>query len=251
MVRVENLGDEEIDDLKVTVSVPALGIEDTQYMDSDDELDPDDTQTFEELLLRIPMDAQPGTYDVEVYVEFDKYYDVLKKGTIKVVEEKSAGGVSEDTSYVTATPAQEFAAGSSAIYPILIENAGKQAKTYAITVSGLSEWAEYTMEPSSVVIVEGGSKETVLLTVTANEDATVGQKAFVVAVDTPTETIQKALTANIAEGNGNGTAWDNVQNGLTIGLIILVIILIILGLIIGFSKLKGSGEKDDEAQTYY
>ena len=250
LVRVENLGDEEIDDLKVTVSVPALGIEDTQYMDSDDELDTDDTQTFEELLLRIPMDAEPGTYDVEVYVEFDKYYDAIERGTIKVVEEKSASAA-EDTSYVTATPSQEFSAGSSAIYPILIENADKNAKTYAITVTGLSEWAEYSIEPSSVVNVAGESKDTVLLTVTAKEDATAGEKAFVVSVDTPTNTIQKALTATITEGNGSGTPWQNVQNGLTIGLIILVIILIILGLIIGFSKLKGSGEKDDETQTYY
>ena len=251
LVRVENLGDDSLDDLKVTVSVPSLNIQDTEYLDTDDEIDPDDFQTFEELLLRIPMDAKPGTYDVEVMVEFDKYQEVVETGSIKVVAEQSADMDEDQGSMVTATPTQEFAAGTSAIYPILIENLGKNAKTYAITVSGLSEWATYTLEPSSVTTINGKSKDTVLLTVTAKDDVEAGEKAFVVSVDTPEDNVQKALTANIVEGNGTTTSWGKVQEGLTIGLIILVIILIILGLIIGFSKLRNTSDKDEETQTYY
>lgn len=251
LVRVENLGDDDIDDLKVIVSVPALNIQDTQYLDSDDELSRDDYQTFEELLLRVPMDAKPGTYEVRVLVEFDKYYETMEKGTITIVEEHDADlDDDEDTSLITATPSQEFAAGTSAVYPVLIENTGKNAKTYALTVTGLSEWATATIEPSSVVNVAGNTKETVLVTVTAHEDATVGEKSFVLSIDTPKDTVQKALTATVTEGV-SGTSWGSVQDGLTIGLIVLVIILIILGLIIGFSKLRSSSDKDEEAQTYY
>jgi len=249
LVRVENLGDEDIDDLKVTVSVPALNIKDTQYLDSDDEIEPDDYQTFEELLLRLPMDAKPGTYDVDVTVEFDKYYKTTAKGRITVVEEKSASN-KEDKSLITVTPSQEIAAGTSAIYPILIENTGDNSKTYTVAVTGLADWATYKLEPSSVSVVEGNSKETVLLTITPNQDASTGEKSFVITIDAPEGTVQKAVTATITS-SGNSTNWGKVQDGLTIGLIILVIILIILGLIIGFSKLRGSSDKEDESQTYY
>lgn len=251
LVRVRNLGDESIDDLKVTVSVPALNIRDIQYLDSDDEIDPDDYQTFEELLLRIPLDAKPGDYTVEIKVEFDRYYQVIAKGKITVVEEKSATA-SEDKSIITVTPAQEIAEGTSAIYPILIENTGNSAKTYTIAASGFGEWATYKLEPSSVVTVAGKSKETVLLTVTAKDNVAAGEKAFVITIDGPNEKVQKAVTATITSNGKSKTDWGKVQDGLTIGLIILVVILIILGLIIGFSKLRGSGDKDEETtQTYY
>ncbi len=250
LVRVENLGDDTIDDLKVTVSVPALNIQDTQYLDSDDEIESDEFQTFEELLLRVPMDAKPGTYEVLVTVEFDKYYEATAKGTVKIVEEKTASA-QEDKSIITVTPSQEIAAGTSAIFPILIENTGKSSKTYTVVVTGLADWATYKIEPSSVAVVNSESKETVLLTVTAKEDAPTGDKSFVISIDTPQGSFQKAVTATITEPANRRTDWGKVQDGLTIGLIILVIILIILGLIIGFSKLRGSSEKEEETQTYY
>ncbi len=248
IVKVKNIGDYSLDDLKVTVSVPALGIRDSEFMQ--DELDPDDTASFEELLLRVPMDAEPGTYDVDITVDFDEFESVTETGEIQVVAEKGTTPSTEARTVISVPSNQELAAGTTVVYPIKISNMGSDSKTYALSVSGVSEWGTYKFEPSGVVVVNGESSKTVLLSIAAGEDAAVGAKSFTVNIESDGESKDVSLTASITEG-AETAQWDQVKRGLEIALVVLVIILIIIGLIIGFSKLRDSGRKDEEAQTYY
>jgi hypothetical protein len=62
-VRLENQGQKDEKDVKVVVSVPALGVSATDYVD---EVENDEEEETEELFLRMPRCAEPGVYDVKV-----------------------------------------------------------------------------------------------------------------------------------------------------------------------------------------
>ncbi len=253
-VKVKNYGDDELDDVYVRVSIPALGISDDETLD---EIDVDESETFEELLLRIPKCAEPGVYDVIANVEFDEYEETSQTMQITVVE----GGACEATAatptqsaktLITIPESQEVKKGTSgAVYPIMISNMGTEAKTYAIDVAGVDAWGTVRVDPGAVVVVPGQTAKTAYLYVAANDDAATGQQVFKVTIAGDGEAKQVVLTANIAEDD-NATGYDGLRRSLEIGLIILVIILIILGLIIGFNKLRGDRDSDDDdTQTYY
>jgi len=71
---------------------------------------------------------------------------------------------------------------------------------------------------------------------------------FSVTVSGLSETPQQIpFTAKVVSA-----ATGNLKRGLEIGLFVLVIIIVIIGLVIGFSRLKGSEEKEErESETYY
>ncbi len=68
-VRLENKGQRDQDDVKVTMSVPALGLTATQYIEEVD--NGDEQEETEEFFLRLPRCATPGSYEVTV----DAFYN--------------------------------------------------------------------------------------------------------------------------------------------------------------------------------
>ena len=60
-VRVENKGQKDEDDVKVTVSIPALGLSATDYID---EVEEDEEEETEELFIRMPKCAEAGQYEL-------------------------------------------------------------------------------------------------------------------------------------------------------------------------------------------
>lgn len=261
-VRLQNYGMVDEDDgIKVTVSIPELGISASDYID---ELEEDEATTSEELYMRIPTcGVDEGLYDVEVLVEYDDGDELeTKRESISIVESDDCEMEEEEDTqktFITAPGAQEVVAGGSeAVYPIMVTNAGKQSRTYSMSVGGMGSWGTYRFDPAAVVVVGAGKTETVYLYATANEDAPVGENAFFVEIQSGDDKKQLPLTAVVQEGDGEdtGTGWDKVKRGLEIGLVVLVVLLVILGLIIGFQKLKGddeeeSDEEDVAGQTYY
>jgi hypothetical protein len=84
-IRVENFGEKDEDDVKVTVAVPALGISASDYIDS---IDSDDTKETEELYLRVPKCAKPGMYDMTISVQYnDGFTKTGVEGQIEVIED--------------------------------------------------------------------------------------------------------------------------------------------------------------------
>lgn len=250
-VRAENYGDEDMDDAYVKVAIPALGIADDETLD---EIEVDETETFEELLLRIPKCAEPGTYTVEATLEFDEYEETSETMEITVLE----GGVCEtgdepakDKTVVTVPESQEVVMGTTGgVYPVMISNLGGTAKTYTLSASGADAWGKVRFDPASVVVVQPESVKTVYMYVSAKEEAQAGSQVFKLDVESDSDSKQVVLSANLKEGAQQD--YDGLRRGLEIGLIVLVIVLIILGLIIGFNKLKGNRhDEDEESQTYY
>ncbi len=237
-VRVKNIGDEDYDDVKVTVSIPELGVNDYETLD---ELLFDTTETFEELILRIPSDAQPGDYTVRILVEFDEYEETIVTDIITV---KGADVPVAGQDSVINVPSSMDLTASGVAFPIYIQNNGNSDVVYSLSVSGIN-WGTYNFDPAADVIVTAGSSKTVYLYINA-EDVSAGEKFFKLQVIAGEDVNEVALSVNVSEKE----ASTSLRSALEIGLIVLVVILIIIGLIIGFSKLKGSKE-DDESETYY
>ncbi len=256
-VRVKNVGEKDEEGIKVSVAIPALGLEASDYID---ELEADESTTSEELYLRVPTCAESGVYDVIVTVEFDEGYEsVTMQKTIAIVESEVCAPVTEDggKTIITVPESQNVAKGTGGVvFPITITNLGKSAKTYTLAVSGVDAFGTYRIDPSSVIVVKGGEAKSAYVYITANDNAQAGEKVFAIDVSTDGDSKQITLKANVVEQQSAASGLGKVRTGLLIGLGVLVVILIILGFVIGFSKMKGK-EDEEEAdeelggQTYY
>ncbi len=268
-VRIENTGMTDPEEgVKVMINIPNLGISAADYID---QIDEDQSTTSEELYLRIPECTKAGTYDAVITVTYhdgDKVSTMNKKVTITEGElcQANAGGQTTQpavpkTIITVGSMTQDVTQGQGGvIYPLTISNAGTDAKTYVITADGYADWADISMNPANIVVLQPGDAKVLYIYVSAHEDASVGQHMFLVSVGSGTETLKQfSLTANVVQGEQTTTtaATDlgGVKRVLEIGLIVLVVLLVILGLIIGFSRLRGRDEdlEDEEgkSETYY
>lgn len=251
-VRVKNMGDRDEDSVKVTVSIPALGLSQSDYID---EVESDDSETSEELFLRIPSCAQPGVYQVVAEVEYDEGYEEVSEVTsINVVAGstcQAAGSSAEPDVVVGSTLENVMPGNGGAIFPITILNNANERRSFSVTVDGVSSWGSSRISPTSTIVVEPGASESIYVFVAANKNTGVGQQVFTATVSSSSETIKQiTLTANIVVPEAG--SWDKAKKGLEIALVVLVALLVILGLIIGFSKLKNDeDDADSETETYY
>lgn len=260
-VRLQNIGERSLDDVKVTATIEGLGVSGQVFLAErirGSLAGRGDSEVTEEIFIRIPECATPGTYTVVITVEYDEFNRVSTTRTIRVVKGDSLcpGDVVQppvDTgrTIVTTPPAQTIAAGQSGTFPITITNTGTTARTYVLTVSGIQGWAtaEFT---DAAPLVGAGQSRTVYAYVTVASDAQVGDRSFVVDVSSDTSTAQVAMTAKIQEGVADATGFATIRRSLEIGLIVLIVLLVILGLIIGLSRMRERDDEDEgKSQAYY
>lgn len=250
-VRVKNVGQKDEEGIKVTVSVPELGLEDSKYVD---EIEAEETTTTEPMYIRFDKCTKAGDYRVSVKVQYDEYDVVSKDYTISVVDSDFCNSAAVEEGSITVNIGadnQEIVAGEGgALYPLTLVNTGSGAKTVTITPE-VSDWATITVSPSNVVTVRGGKSEPVFVYVSAKEGVDAGQKLFALTVKSGDNTQQMTFKANVVE---NDSAFGGLKKGLEIGLIVLVVLLIVLGLIIAFNRLRNSDDEDEDkdmSQTYY
>lgn len=250
-VKVKNLWDSTIQDLKLTLSVPELNIKVSEYME---EVDADQSKTFEELLLRIPECTKSGTYEVLITVEYDEYRQTESTETIEVVSSNTCGnsgtsGSTEKNTIISVPNMQEITQGTSVVYPIVISNSASTSQIYTLSLSGASTWSTARIDPSSVVVVPAGQSKTVYLYISTNKNAEIGDKPFTLIIESGSDSKSIPLIAKITKSDTtSNNDWSSFKKALEIGLIVLVIILIIVGLIIAFGKMK---DNKKESEPYY
>jgi len=84
VVRIENFGEKDEEDVKVTFSVPELSLSATDYID---EIEAGEEEETEELYLKLPKCAEPGKYDAAITVQYNDGFDrVAAQGQIEVLE---------------------------------------------------------------------------------------------------------------------------------------------------------------------
>ncbi len=259
-VRVKNIGEKDEESVKVKVSIPALGISASDYIDV---IEAGDSTTSEELYMRIPDTAAAGDYTVEVSLDYDEGFESLSaKKTITVTEpvcvedacQTSAEETAEKTIITISTDVQQLVKGQGgSVYPIALTNEGKSTKTYVIKVDGIEGWATSRISPSNVVVLAPGETSTIFVYLSATDAAAAGEHMFSVSVSSADAVLkQLPLKAEIVGQQTTSFGWDRIKTALEIGFVILVVILVVLGLIIGFSKLKEKEEPEEvSGQTYY
>jgi len=237
-VKVKNTGEKDEEDVKVIVSIPALGVSDADYID---EIEAGETKTSEELWFRIPADAESGEYDVLVTVEFNDGEDeVSETYKINVLGEEAAAEETPEEKIIIAVSdvVQDIVAGgASVVYPLSLTNNGKTAKTFTVTAIA-GAWAALKVTPSTVVL-QPGETRIVYVNVGAGKDAPVGEQVIGVAVKSNGEVL-KELTMKVNVLPAAGGKMTLLEGAL----IVLIVILIIVGLVIGFSRMrKKEGEE--------
>jgi|TARA_B100002003_G_C14143867_1_gene549981 hypothetical protein len=264
--RIKNRGENDEEDIKVTASIPALGVRGTDFIDELDSEDCtgsscDDSITSEEIYLRIPDCAEPGEYTVAVTVEFDDGdEEVTRTSKVRVVESdlcpvhggSSSSGSTSATgkTVITIGPeSQTVAKGATANYPLTLSNEGSSSRTYTVEVS--APWANVAISPSNVLVVGAGESKAAFIGVTPSGDAS-GEQLFSVTVKSG-DAVLKQVPLKATVAGKSYSPMGKAKKALEVGIVVFVVLLVILGLIIGFNKLKGSddeeGKEDDEA--YY
>lgn len=119
-VRIENQGQKTESDVKISVSVPDLGISATDYID---EIKVDKQKDSEELYLRIPTCAKPGIYPIKATVSYDREHTTVTKTVpFEVLDVESCKPTVQDNSATVVVtppaqpaPAEEPATGTSVV----------------------------------------------------------------------------------------------------------------------------------------
>lgn len=272
-VRVENLGYEKEEDIKVTLSIPELGVSAKDYIDElgseendDDDGEPETSDSTPEMKLVIPSDAKAGTYTLKILVSYaDGHETVEATETVNVkaaeateTEEVPATLINIDSSSKDAT------AGVEVPFKIMVANIGDEAAVYSLEIAGADLWATTRVEPAMVTLAPDSTGE-MFVYVKPKTDTTEGTHTFTAKVKAGNVIVaEKTLTADVtgttssvtgATTTDGQTNFASLKNALVIGFGVLVVLLVILGLIIAFNKMSKDEDEEvpgtTEGQAYY
>ncbi len=156
-VRLDNKGQKDQKYVKVTVSMPQLGIEGASYIE---EILQGEEMETEEIFLRIPSNAETGTYEVKVVAKYSEFKTVSSTQTLNVVADENYNDGTEPQIVIVPLSVEETVeVESTATYPISITNLGKTSRAVTI-VAQIAEWAETTVSESAMVLAPGEAQTT-------------------------------------------------------------------------------------------
>jgi len=241
-VVLKNLGYNDLDDLVVTASIPALGLERTSFfgdliaLECDDDAsnvdnygiditrkcDEDDQDTVAgRVFLQLPWDTEAGVYALEVTVEND---DTTSSRTVQVSIENA------------------FSSGNFIVSgnQLLIVNPTNQVVVYRIVPESTGSVSVSVSE--SLVAVPAGSSKTVMIESTAN---VAGIQTYAVNIFSAEGTLlDRVEFATTAQGS---TANSPIVILTVILAIIFIVLLIVLIVLIG----KKPGKAEEFGESYY
>lgn len=250
-VRVQNKGEKQQNNVRITVSIPELGVSTTDYID---ELRVEDEEETEEMFLKIPETAKSGRYQVKIDVEFQDRHNKLTatRGMNIIGKETPAstgsGSVrSVPKAVITVTSQLQTSNGESVLFPISVQNNYDLAKVAVVSLAQNS-YFDITITPSSTAVIDSGDIKLFTVSVKPRDNAPAGPMVLQATVRVGDEiSKQVPLTVNIVEQKASGLEiLKYVLEGV---LIVLVVVLVIIGLIIAFSR--GKKVEQQGTSTYY
>lgn len=265
-VRVENMGDNVEDSIRVTASMPQLGIQTSEFVDQliraadkdqyNNIYSKNDAATTNQLMLVIPEDAKEGDYTLEVKLNYNrgygntfesdagdvKTYKVHVKGTKETTAVASSVLVNVDNMNQKAT------AGQGSVYKVSVANLGKEAQTYTVEVLGVGSFGTSRVDPQAVIVA--ADKQADVNVYVSPAENVEGLKSFTVKVKDAAGNVlsEKALTLDVVKTQVVG--FESFKKVLEFGFVALLIILVILGIVLVAKRLGGK-EEATEGQTYY
>jgi len=253
-VRVENTGAKDEKDVKVSVSIPELGVSARDYIDElvyEENNDDDSTTESIGIALRLPDNAVTGDYELQIDVEYNRERELTSVTRMVHVNGIAAGAKDMVISIDTTT--QEVAKGDEVAYKLMFANLGTGSAVYSVEVAGEEAWADAKVNPGFVTLAPGQAGE-VIVSLEAKDDAAIGSHMFSLRVKAGEATVEDlTLNADVVKASSLGS----LKTGLEIGFAIAVILLIILGLVVAFYKIGGkkTGKPSEPEglteETYY
>ncbi|MFQ5531453.1 MAG: hypothetical protein ACE5ES_02450 [Candidatus Nanoarchaeia archaeon] len=261
-VVLENVGYNDLDDVFVTVSIPALGVEQTDFLgdivaiECDDDFDDRDPQEREDLygidvdrrcdeddedtlnarvLLEVPFEAESGVYTLEVTVDNEDLTSTAVK-EIVIENDFTAGNV------ISTTVSKSVGVGEEANYEVLIVNPTNKLKVYRVITESSSDLK--TSASPAVVAVPAGSSKTVTVSASA---ASAGEFSFNVNVFSNDELLSSVALNLETEGGAIGGTSSPVVVLTVILAIIFIVLLIVLIVLLG----KKPEKSEEFGESYY
>jgi len=241
-VVVKNTGNHELNDVYVKATVKELGVSGQAYIDLLVPYREHDEYTSKEVSIpvQLPLNAQPGTYTLEVKVSSEESEDV-----IQTVQFTIQGAT--PTSTVDVTPNvvnMELSSEGDAVYTMTVTNRGTSTQTFTVETTGLEGWATVQMNPQTFSLSPGESR-LVSLYVTAKDNVVVGEHLFSAKVRYGNELKTVNFTANVVEDTNK--ALDVKTILMIVGIVLAVAIIILLIVLLAQ---KGKTEEKAE-ESYY
>jgi len=228
-VVLKNVGYNDLDDLYVTMSIPALKVQRTAYLGELTTLD-DDTTTGR-VFLEVPYSAEAGEYALEVTVQND---DLLMTAVQKISVKN------EFASNVIATETTKTAkVGEEVVYELLLVNPTDRIKVYRIVPE--TSMNVLTSASDLIVSVPAELSRTVSLSVKADSE---GDHELKVNVFSGDELTGKATLTT----KTSGLAVPNPMVVLTV--VLAVIFVVLLGVLIALIAKKPKKQEEFE-ESYY
>jgi len=201
-VVLKNTGYNDLSDVYVTVSVPALGLQRTAYFGDLTNPSSNNDTTSGTVYIQLPYNATPGTYTVQAEIR-NSYLDIAAADTFNINNDFQSNVIADNSQ-------QTSGIGQDVTYNLEIVNPTTNIKVYQIvpqTTSGVS------MSTDSIVTVPAGTSRTVALVAKANSAGNYN------------------MTVNVFSGGqltGNTDLTLNAQGGVSNPVIILTIVLAII-----------------------
>ncbi|MEK6974112.1 MAG: hypothetical protein AABW41_02670 [Nanoarchaeota archaeon] len=253
-VRVENLGERTERDVKVTMSIPELGLSTRTFIDelvneADAETKDEDDKvsaSSDELFLKVPEDTKEGTYTLKFLVTYNRGHSSVEK-TYALNVKGGAAVVTQEAVVSVDSTLQSVEAGKGAVFKVMVTNLGSKAVTFSTEVAGVSSWGNSRVDPATVTVSPNQNGE-MFVYIGSNENAQAQDYSATLTVKAGDMVVKQVpVTVKVASAQAN--SFGSLRKGLEIGFIVLLIVLVILGLILAARKL--GGKEEEEGKTYY
>ncbi len=256
----KNSGVVPLEGIIAKVSIPELGISSIKYVDQlKDSSSPEVRSDF---ILKIPDNAQTGTYTVrgEIVSQFSGESEVREIPiSVRGTDEQPIQNLNDKLIISIGVAKQDVYEDREVSYPITLANQGPLANRYTLMLDGAG-WANLRLaEPNTFVLKP---KESKTINIYASSKGTSsGEQIFLVSVKSGDTILKQVPLKGNAANSGKGTLGEILKNILEFTLIAATIFLVAFGLFFGVRKYmqKGNGEPTeqyigdaaDDVEAYY
>jgi len=247
-----SIGDEERQDA-VKVNLYSTQIDIDMYSEVFTRFDNDEKQELE-FIFTVPTNETEGIYKLSLVALYDYDEDDDEDETYEdtYFNEKTAAekvsltldGMCSDSSDAKAivdvalsedTPTARV--GREVIMVTTIENTGTGEGDYKVSLSGVSAWADATIEESEFTLEAGESKE-VEIVLDIDNDVEAGEKEFTIITTYGESTKDQDVILDIAEGSSLSLIGSHFKDNWFIYTVILVDVILIAAIIIAVVRIS-------------
>jgi len=240
-VVLKNRGRQFAEDAFLRIRIPELGLEEKTYFGDlapTDQDDPDKEDAVERrTYVRIPSNAKPGLYDVEIEAFNADSFDIVERRILV------GGGAEENTMVVTSSTSKTFSTGETETYRLTLVNRGNVVRVFELNVDA-PERLDVELSEALVVVPAGSSR-----TVDIQVDSSV-RDDYVFTVDVMSDDgaliDSETFSASVVEGSNEATANTTVL--LTVILAIIFVVLLVVLIVLLTRKPE---TREEFGESYY